>query len=69
MVEKLKIILIFRKEDDYRYVSMSPIVLTRELRKNLEELEMVKVVRVFYCKIIILAFHPPTIQPSINILP
>lgn len=42
-MEKLKIILIFRKEDDY--VSMSPIVLTRELRKNLEELEMVKVVR------------------------
>lgn len=45
MVEKLKIkiILIVRKEDGY--VSMSPIVLTRELRKNLEELEMVKVVR------------------------
>lgn len=40
---KIKIILIVRKEDGY--VSMSPIVLTRELRKNLEELEMVKVVR------------------------
>lgn len=40
MVEKLKIILIFSKD----YVNMSPIVLTRKLRKNLE-LEMVKVVR------------------------
>lgn len=41
MVEKLKIILIFSKD----YVNMSPIVLVRVLRKNLEELEMVKVVR------------------------
>lgn len=37
----MKIILIFSKD----YVNMSPIVLARVLRKNLEELEMVKVVR------------------------
>lgn len=36
-MEKLKIILIFSKD----YVNMSPIVLARVLRKNLEELEMV----------------------------
>lgn len=47
VAEKCKLILRFRKEDEN--VSMSPIVVMRELRKKLGEVEMAKVLREGVC--------------------